>query len=78
MTWTPAQARAAALDRWARVPDPLAATAPGRAAFLARFDNEVDPDRTLDPAERHVRATRAMRAHMIRLAEKSAAKRARR
>jgi hypothetical protein len=31
-------------------------SAPGRAAFLARFEREVDPDGTLDPAERQRRA----------------------
>jgi hypothetical protein len=45
----------------------IAATAPARAAFLARFEREVDPDGTLDPAERALRARHARAAHMIRL-----------
>jgi hypothetical protein len=75
MTWTRPQARAAALDRWASVPDTAAATSPARAAFLARFERQVDPEGLLPPDERRTRAARALRAHMIRLAESSAAKR---
>ena len=53
-------------------------TAPARAAFLARFENEVDPDRVLTPAERARRAQLACKAHMTRLALRSAqARRAR-
>lgn len=33
----------------------------------ARFEDEVDPDRTLDPAERARRAGHAFRAHLARL-----------
>lgn len=62
--------RAAALDRWAREPDRVAATAGARAAFLARFERIVDPDRQLPADEREARARRAMRAYMIRLARK--------
>jgi hypothetical protein len=76
--WTGPQARAAAFDRWAREADPTAALAPARAAFLARFERQVDPDNQLHPAERRVRADRALRAHMIRLAEASAIARANR
>lgn len=47
-------------------------TAPARAAFLARFEREVDPDGTLDPAERARRAEHAKRAYMTSLALKSA------
>ena len=71
------EARAAALDRWARVDDPVAATTAGRAAFLASFEDKVDPDRLLDREERRVRAERALRAHMIRLAQRSAESRRR-
>jgi hypothetical protein len=77
MTWTRPQARAAALDRWASVSDGAAATSPARAAFLARFERQVDPDGVLSPDERRTRAARALRAHMIRLAEASAIKRGR-
>jgi hypothetical protein len=42
-------------------------SAPGRAAFLARFEREVDPDGTLDPAERQRRAAQARSAYFTRL-----------
>jgi hypothetical protein len=48
--------------------DPQQTTANGRAAFLARFEREVDPTGTLDPAERRRRADQARRAYFIRLA----------
>jgi len=76
--WTRAEARANALERWAYVPDATRATSAGRAAFLATFERQVDPEELLDPDERRVRAERALRAHMIRLAQLSADKRARR
>ncbi len=43
-------------------------TANGRAAFLARFERDVDPTGVLDPAERHRRAMQARRAYFTRLA----------
>ena len=43
-------------------------TASGRAAFLARFEAEVDPDGRLDPRERRRRAEHARRAYFARLA----------
>lgn len=52
--------------------DPTVTTAAGRAAFLARFEKEVDPDGTLTPEERSRRAQHAIKAHMSRLALKSA------
>jgi len=42
-------------------------TANGRAAFLARFEREVDPAGALDPAERRRRAEQARRAYFTRL-----------
>jgi hypothetical protein len=39
---------------------------------LERFERQVDPDRTLKPAERRCRAEQAMRAHMAGLALRSA------
>ena len=36
--------------------DPRETTANGRAAFLARFDREVDPEGLLEPDERRRRA----------------------
>lgn len=47
-------------------------TAPARRAFLQRFEDEVDPDRTLPPPERARRAEAAKRLHFARLAMKSA------
>lgn len=64
-------ARAAALTRHAHG-DTVAATAPARAAFLARFEAEVDPHNELDPTERARRAERARKAYFVRLALKSA------
>ncbi len=56
-------ARIAALTRWSKQ-DPREGTAPARAAWHARFEDQVDPDRRLDPAERSRRAHEAMRRHM--------------
>lgn len=47
-------------------------TQPARAAFLRRFEDQVDPDRTLPPNERRRRAQHALKAHMTSLALKSA------
>ena len=63
--------RAAALTRWAHS-DPVAGTAAARSKFLERFEDEVDPDRQLDPAERERRANRARRAYFTKLSLKSA------
>lgn len=62
----------AAHTRWAHEPDRAAATSAGRAAFMARFDNEVDPGRVLDPVERGRRADSARKAYFLRLALASA------
>lgn len=53
-------------------------TASARAAFLARFEREVDPDGVLDPAERARRAGHARSAYFARLALLSAGARRRR
>jgi hypothetical protein len=47
--------------------DPRETTANARAAFLARFEREVDPAGQLDPSERRRRAEQARRAYFIRL-----------
>ena len=47
--------------------DPRETTANGRAAFLARFDREVDPEGVLEPEERRRRAEQARRAYFTRL-----------
>ena len=57
---------------WARTADRSARTRNGRAKFDQRFEDEVDPDRVLDPAERALRAAHARRAYFQRLALKSA------
>ncbi len=65
-------ARIAAHERWAREADRSAATAKARRALLDRFEREVDPDGTLDPAERAVRAEHARRAFYSRLSLRAA------
>lgn len=69
--------RIGAHESWARTTDRAARTAPARKAALERFERQVDPDGTLDPAERAVRAEHARRAYFQRLAQKSAAARRR-
>jgi len=76
MDLTPEQrslrARIASHTSWANTEDPKARTAPARSAFFDRFEREVDPDGVLDPADRRRRAEHARKAHMQRLALKSA------
>lgn len=45
---------------------------PARDKFMSRFELEVDPDGTLDPAERARRAEYAKKAYFTRLALASA------
>jgi hypothetical protein len=71
------RARLAAHSLHAKVVDPAAHTAPARAAFLARFEREVDPDGTLPPAERMRRAEHARKAYFAKLALASARARGR-
>lgn len=73
-----AAGRLGAHESWARTADRAARTAAGRAAFLSRFEDQVDPDRKLSPAEREIRAEHARKAHFQRLALKSAKARSRR
>jgi hypothetical protein len=47
--------------------DPRETTANGRAAFLARFDREVDPEGRLEADERRRRAEQARRAYFAPL-----------
>jgi len=54
--------------------DPRVTTAPGRAAFLARFEREVDasdPEGKLDPLERARRVAYLRRLYFARLAYRS-------
>ncbi len=53
-------------------------TQPARDGFLRRFLEEADPDGRLPPAERHRRAESLLKAHMARLALRSAQARRRR
>ena len=72
------RARLAAYAMHARH-DARRTSANGRAAFLARFEREVDPDGRLDPEERRRRAEHARSAYFARLALASvAARRAKR
>ena len=57
--------------------NPKTYTASARAAFMDRFLNEVDPDRTLPSDERERRAVAARRAYFARLAMTSARSRRR-
>jgi hypothetical protein len=66
------RARMAAHHLHAGIPDAAAHTAPARAAFLGRFEREVDPDGVLDPRERARRAQHARKAYFLRLALASA------
>jgi hypothetical protein len=66
------RARIAAHERWAHTKDRQAATAPARAGLDARFAEQVDPDGTLDPAERDKRVRAKRKAHFARLALLSA------
>ena len=52
--------------------DPREHTEPARRAFMARFEDQVDPDRVLSAAERARRAEHAKKAYFTRLALKSA------
>lgn len=69
---TPAErslrASIAANTRLSRTDDRGAMTAAARAAFLAGFEDAVDPNRVLDPDERARRAEHARKAHFQRLA----------
>jgi hypothetical protein len=66
------QAQAAVHQSWANTPDRTARTAAARRAADRRFEDQVDPERTLPPSERARRAEHARKAHMYSLALKSA------
>ena len=69
---TPAQrvlrARLAAHASWAKTADRAARTRPAADAFMARFEQEVDPDGLLDADERLQRAASAKKAYFQGLA----------
>jgi hypothetical protein len=58
--------------QWSRTEDRAAHTAPARAALFKKFEDQVDPDRKLSPAQREKQAAAARKAHFLRLAERSA------
>jgi hypothetical protein len=66
------RARMAAHLLHAQVTNPSEHTAPARAAFLSRFERQVDPDGILDPQERARRAEHAKKAYFLKLALASA------
>jgi hypothetical protein len=68
----------AAHESWAKTTDRAARTANARKAMLAKFEQMVDPEGELPPAERARRAEHARKAHFKRLALKSAQARRRR
>lgn len=68
----------AAHESWARTSDRSARTANARRAMLEKFEQQVDPDHKLAPAERALRAEHARKAHFKRMALKSAQARRRR
>jgi hypothetical protein len=71
-----ARARLAAFAQWAQTEDWSARTAPGRTAFLKRFEKEIDPEGRLDPETRAKRAEAAKRAYFTKLALASSRARA--
>lgn len=73
--WKSAQAKAAAHTKWSMT-DGIEGTAAARAAFLARFEKQVDPEGKLSPQERAKRAESARRAHMSKLSAAAAKARA--
>jgi hypothetical protein len=82
MPLTPAEkslrGQIAAHESWSRTSDRSARTANARKAMLDRFEQEVDPDGKLPPAERAKRAEHKRQAYFKRLALKSATARRRR
>jgi hypothetical protein len=77
---TPAQrtlrAKIAANTRWSREEDRKANGVRAQLGLLAKFIDQVDPDRVLPEAQRLRRATNARNAHMQRLALRSSKARA--
>ena len=72
-------ARIGALESWSRTTDRAARTAPGTKASPASVEywlTKLDPDGVMSPGDRQKAAENARRAHMLRLAQRSAAARA--
>ena len=66
------RAQLAANIGWAFTQDRCARTAPARRAAFAKFEQAVDPDGVLTPAERAKRAENLRRAHLQQMALRSA------
>lgn len=62
----------AANERWAQTADRSEATKPARDGLTAKFEKMVDPEGMLPPEERARRVASARKAHMTRLALRSA------
>lgn len=63
-------ARIASNTRWAHEPDRVAATQAMRDAQQRKFEDEVDPERVLPPAELARRVASLKSAHYTRLASR--------
>lgn len=66
------RAKIASNTSWSNTEDRSARTAPARRAMDKKFEEQVDPDGLLDPAERAKRAESARKAYYQGLALKSA------
>ena len=64
--------RMAANTRWAKATDRTTTAKSGMAGLMARFEREVDPEGVLAPELRRERAVQLRRAHMQKLALRSA------
>lgn len=58
--------RASDTSSWANTEDRTQRTAPGRAGMLRKFEDQVDPERTLTPEERAKRGEAAREAFYTR------------
>jgi hypothetical protein len=66
------RSRLAALVQWSKTEDWTARTQAARDGLARKFEDQVDPDRRLDPAQRAKMAEAARRAHYTRLGRLSA------
>ena len=62
------RAQLSAHTSWANTKNQTARTQPGRDAMRRKFEQQVDPNGVLSPAERAKRAENLRKAHMTRLA----------
>jgi hypothetical protein len=64
--------RIGAHEKWAKTLDRKSGTAAARKAALDRFERQVDPEGVLPEAQRVELAEHARKAHMLRMALRSA------